>query len=129
MRKRTEIYRCNVCGNITEVLHGGVGTMICCNKPMELLKPKTVEEGKEKHVPVIKKTDEGIKVVVGSVHHPMEENHFIEWIEVIIGENVLRKFLKPGEPPEATFKLLEGSSDFQVREYCTVHGLWSAESN
>jgi superoxide reductase len=93
---------------------------------MELLKLNTEDEGKEKHVPVIEKTDDGIKIRVGSIQHPMEENHFIEWIEVISGEKIMHKFLKPGEAPEATFKLSNDGSDLQVREYCTVHGLWSA---
>ena len=91
---------------------------------MRLLEEKTTDSGSEKHVPVLEKTENGIKVKVGSVAHPMEENHFIEWIEVIAGEKIYRKFLNPGEPPEAEFPVQE--TDIQVREYCTVHGLWRA---
>ena len=124
MTNVNEVYRCNVCGNIVEVLHAGAGELVCCGQPMELLKEKTEDEGQEKHVPVIEKTDTGIKVKVGSVPHPMEENHYVEWIEVIAGGKVYRKFLKPGEKPEAEFKINAG--DVEAREYCNVHGLWKA---
>lgn len=124
MPKRNQVYRCEVCGNIVQILHAGVGTLVCCNKSMRLLEEKTTDSGSEKHVPVIERTENGIKVHVGSVAHPMEENHFIEWIEVIAGDKIYRKFLKPGEPPEAIFTIQE--QDIQVREYCTVHGQWRA---
>ena len=83
MAEKLQIYKCNVCGNIIEVLHGGIGELVCCGKPMELLDEKTADTGKEKHVPVIEKIDGGYKVKVGSVPHPMEENHYIEWIELL----------------------------------------------
>ena len=122
MRKRFEVYKCDVCGNIVQVLHGGVGSMICCSKPMKLLDELTEEQGKEKHVPVIEKIDGGVKVKVGSIPHPMEENHYIEWIEVIAGDKIWRKHLNPDDKPEAEFKIQ--SETLKAREFCTVHGQW-----
>jgi len=91
---------------------------------MELLKEKTEEEGQEKHVPLIEKTEKGIKIKVGSVPHPMEENHYIEWIELIADGKVYREFLKPGNKPEAEFEI--EAEKVEAREYCTVHGLWKS---
>ena len=122
MRKRYEVYKCEICGNIVQVLHGGVGSMICCNKPMKLLGELTEEQGKEKHVPVIEKIDGGVKVKVGSIPHPMDENHYIEWIEVISDDRICRKHLNPGDKPEAEFQI-KGNT-LKVREFCTVHGQW-----
>lgn len=124
MVERNQIYRCSVCGNIVTLLHAGGGELVCCGKPMELLVAKTLDEGKEKHVPVVEKTTVGIKVKVGSTEHPMEEAHFIEWIEVVTPDKVYRKFLKPGEKPEAEFEVT--GEGIIVREYCTIHGLWKA---
>lgn len=125
MTKRLEVYKCEVCGNIVEVLHEGVGKLVCCGKPMVLMSAKTAaEEGKEKHVPVIEKTDSGVKVKVGSVPHPMEDKHYIEWISVESGGAVMRKFLTPGEAPEAEFGVKEVE---QAREYCNVHGHWASK--
>jgi len=124
MTKLNQIYRCNVCGNIVEVLHSGIGQLVCCGQPMELLEPRTEDIGQEKHVPVIKKTDKGIKVMVGSEPHPMEQNHYIEWIEVIVDNIIFRKFLKPGNKPEAEFCLT--ANKIEAREYCNVHGLWKS---
>jgi superoxide reductase len=103
-----QIYKCNVCGNIVEVLHVGGGQLVCCGQPMELLKEKTEDVGKEKHVPVIEETETGVIVKVGSVPHPMEGNHYIEWIEVIDDGRSYRKFLKPGDKPEAEFGIKGG---------------------
>ena len=122
--KRTDVYKCNICGNIVSVLHVGGGRLVCCGQPMILMEAKTEDQGKEKHVPVVEKTDKGVKVTVGSILHPMEENHYIEWIEVITGNGVLRKFLKPGDTPQAVFETTE--EIIQVREYCSIHGLWTA---
>lgn len=124
MTKRLEVYKCEICGNIVEVLHPGMGKLVCCGQKMKLMEEKTEDQGKEKHVPVVEKTDNGIKVKVGSIQHPMDENHYIEFIEVETTNGVLRKFLKSGENPEAEFK----TSDeiLTVREYCTVHGLWKS---
>lgn len=122
MTKRLQVYKCNVCGNIVEVLHEGVGQLVCCGQPMELMVPKTEDVGKEKHVPVIQKKNDAITVKVGSVPHPMEEKHYIEWIEVIADGRAYRKFLNPGDSPEAEFEI--AFETLEVREYCNVHGLW-----
>ncbi len=122
MTELLQVYRCNICGNIVEVLHTGVGTLVCCGQPMELLKEKVEDVGKEKHVPVVERTEAGIKVKIGSVPHPMEEKHYIEWIEVIANGRVFRKFLKPGDKPEAEFKVKE--EGLLIKEYCNIHGLW-----
>jgi len=124
MTQLNQIYKCNVCGNIVEVLHTGVGELVCCGQPMELSQEKTEDVGKEKHVPVIEKTKKGIKVKVGSVPHPMEEKHYIEWIEVMADGKAYRKFLNPGDKPEAEFCL--EAKEIEVREYCNIHGLWRA---
>jgi len=124
MTELKQVYRCNVCGNIVEVLHAGVGQLVCCGQPMELLKEKTEDTGLEKHVPVIEKTDSGFRVKVGSIQHPMEENHYIEWIELIVDDKIYRRFLKPGEKPEAGFEIKAEKAT--SREYCSVHGLWKS---
>jgi len=122
MTQQNQTYKCNVCGNIVGVLHAASGTLVCCGQPMELLKAKTQEEGNEKHLPVITKTDSGIKVTVGSVAHPMEQDHYIAWIEIITDNKIYRKFLKPGDQPEAEFSIT--ADNIQAREYCNLHGLW-----
>ncbi len=119
-----EIYKCEVCGNTVELVHAGQGQLVCCNQPMKLLTENTVDASKEKHVPVVEKTANGVKVKVGSVAHPMEEKHFIEWIEVIAGDKAYRRFLKPGEAPEAVFEI--DAQDVTARELCNIHGLWKA---
>jgi len=124
MTELKQIYRCNICGNIVEVLHTGRGTLVCCGQPMELLKEKTEDVGLEKHVPVIEKTESGIKVKVGSIPHPMEEKHYIEWIEIIADDKVYRRFLKPGMEPEAEFDVK--AERIEAREYCNIHGLWKS---
>ncbi|MDO9528865.1 MAG: desulfoferrodoxin [Syntrophales bacterium] len=124
MTKRLQIYKCEVCGNIVEMLHEGVGELVCCNQPMKLFEENTVDAAKEKHVPVMEKTTSGTKVKVGSVAHPMEEKHYIEWIEIIADGKAYRQFLNPGDAPEATFNIEAGN--VTVREYCNVHGLWKA---
>lgn len=124
MTNKLEVYKCSVCGNIVTVLHNSVGTLVCCNKPMELLKENTTDASQEKHVPVVEKARGGVIVKVGSVPHPMEAAHYIEWIEVITKEGKsCIKFLKPGDAPEAFFKISEKDIE-SVREYCNLHGLW-----
>ena len=123
MAKRLEVYKCLVCGNIVEVLHGSIGELVCCGKPMKLMVENTVDASKEKHVPVIEKTSGGIKVKVGNVAHPMEEKHYIEWIEIIADGRTYRKFLKPDDKPEAEFNIT-GFDKIEAREYCVLHGLW-----
>lgn len=122
MTQLNQIYKCNICGNIVEVLHTGVGELVCCGQPMELLIGKTKDVGQEKHVPVIEKTETGIKVRVGSIPHPMEKEHYIEWIEIIADDRVYKKFLKPGDKPEAEFEI--DVEKIEAREYCNIHGLW-----
>ena len=126
MTKMNEVYKCNVCGNIVEVLHTGVGELVCCGQPMENLAEKSKDEGMEKHVPVIEKTEKGFMVKVGSVPHPMEEKHYIEWIELLADGKAYRKFLKPGEAPEAEFCI--DAKEVSAREYCNVHGLWKSST-
>ncbi len=122
MAERLEVYKCEVCGNIVEVLHGGKGELVCCGQPMKQLIEGTVDAAKEKHVPVIEKIEGGVKVKVGEVAHPMEEKHYIEWIEIIADGKSYFQFLKPGETPEATFKI--EADQITAREYCNLHGLW-----
>ena len=124
MTKNLEIYKCEVCGNIVEVVHAGVGELVCCGQPMKLMAENTTDASREKHVPVIAKVSGGVKVSVGSVPHPMEEKHYIEWIEIIADGNAYRQFLNPGEAPEAFFPLEAAS--ITAREYCNLHGLWKA---
>ncbi|WP_045213162.1 desulfoferrodoxin [Desulfonatronovibrio magnus] len=121
-----EIYKCEACGNIVEVVHGGQGELVCCGQPMKLMTENTVDAAKEKHVPVIEKTADGFKVKVGSVDHPMEEKHYIEWIELIADGKSYKEFLKPGQAPEAEFCIK--AQKVTVREYCNIHGLWKAEA-
>lgn len=123
MAKRLEVYKCSICGNIVEVLHEGGGELVCCGKPMDLMVENTVDAAKEKHVPVIEEGAGSIKVTVGSVAHPMEDKHYIQWIEIIADGKVYREFLNPGDAPEATFNI--DADQVTAREYCSLHGLWS----
>jgi len=122
MTRKMQVYKCEVCGNIVEMVHEGKGQLVCCGKPMVLQEENTVDAAKEKHVPVIEKIDGGYKVKVGSVAHPMEEKHYIEWIELIEGDFSQRVFLKPGQEPEASF--CTDASNVTARAYCNLHGLW-----
>jgi len=125
MAQKLQIYKCNICGNIVEVLHGGVGELVCCGQPMEKLTAKIADEGREKHVPVIEKVDGGIKVKVSSVPHPMEEKHYIEWVEIQADGKTYRQFLNPGDVPEARFAI--EANEVTAQEHCTIHGLWKGE--
>lgn len=125
MAEKLQIYKCELCGNIVEVLHGGAGELVCCEKPMKLLAENTTDAATEKHVPVIEKVPGGVNVKVGEVAHPMLDNHYIEWIEIIADGKAYRQFLNPGDAPEATFKV-EGAQKIVAREYCNLHGLWKA---
>jgi superoxide reductase len=124
MTESKQIYKCAKCGNIVEVLHVGAGELVCCGEPMGLMIEKNEDEGKEKHVPVIEKTENGVKVKVGSVPHPMEESHYIEWIEIIADKKSYRKFLFSGDAPEAEFCI--EAENIVAREYCNLHGLWKS---
>jgi len=123
MAKFQQIYKCELCGNMVEVVHEGGGELVCCGQPMKMMKANSTDAANEKHVPVIEKTEKGIIVKVGSVDHPMEEKHHIEWIEVINGAWTQRKFLKPGEKPYAEF-FVTYNENLVAREYCNLHGLW-----
>ncbi|MHC4572628.1 MAG: desulfoferrodoxin [Planctomycetota bacterium] len=125
MAEKLEVYKCMVCGNIVEVLHGDDGDLVCCGQSMKNLIAKTDEGGKEKHVPVIEEIDGGIKVKVGSVTHPMEEKHYIEWIELLADGKAYRQFLEPGMEPEVVFSIQAES--VSAKEYCNLHGLWKGE--
>ncbi len=122
MTERLQIYECKSCGNILEVVHASGGDLSCCNESMVLLKENTVDAAQEKHVPVVEKVDDGYKVKVGSVEHPMEEKHYIEWIELIADGKAYRQFLEPNQSPEATFKI--SAENATAREFCNLHGLW-----
>ena len=126
MTKKLKVYKCDVCGNIVEMIHGGEGELVCCGEPMKLSKENTVDAAKEKHVPVIEKTADGYKIVVGSVLQPMEEKHFIVWVELIADGTAYRKFLTAGGKPEATFCI--EAQKVTAREYCNLHGLWKAQA-
>ena len=125
MAKLREIYKCEICGNIVEVIHEGDGSLVCCNEEMKLLEEKTDDSVNEKHVPYIEKTDKGVLVRIGqNQDHPMTEEHYIEWIQLIADDISYRKFLKPGDKPEAEFDITAGKID--AREFCNVHGLWKS---
>ena len=125
MTELNQVYRCTVCGNVVEVVNAGGGELHCCGKPMRLMAENSVDAAREKHVPVIEKVDGGYKVSVGSVEHPMQPEHYIQWIELMADGKVLRHRLQPGEKPEAVF--LTESVKVKAREYCNLHGLWVAE--
>lgn len=124
MAERYEVYKCDQCGNIVQVLVGGGGELVCCGQPMQKLTENTVDAAKEKHVPVIEKIEGGYKVKVGSVPHPMEEKHYIQWIELIADGKSYFQFLAPGQTPEADFMI--DAASVSAREYCNLHGLWKA---
>lgn len=128
MAKRLEVYKCEMCGNVVEVLHGGMGQLVCCGKAMHLEAENTVDAAKEKHVPVASKTEAGVVVKVGSVAHPMTEEHQIEWIQLVDNDGVHhpRHFLKPGDTPESIFGV-KNKDGWKVRSYCNLHGLWTVE--
>ena len=122
--ERLQVYKCEVCGNIVELLIVGGGELVCCGQPMVLQSENTVDAAKEKHVPVIEKVDGGYKVKVGSVPHPMEAEHYIQWIELVAGDKAYMEFLSPGQPAEAVF--LVDAPAVNAREYCNKHGHWKA---
>ena len=122
MTERLQVYKCEICGNIVEVLTAGAGELVCCGEPMALLEEQSADAATEKHVPVVEKIDAGFKVTVGSVPHPMAEEHFIEWIELLANGKAYRQFLEPGDPPEAVFQV--DAPQASAREHCNVHGLW-----
>ncbi|MBW6451961.1 MAG: desulfoferrodoxin [DPANN group archaeon] len=125
MAEENGIYKCGICGNVVSVIEAFGGELVCCGESMTLFEEKTNDEGLEKHVPVITKTDKGILVKVGSVLHPMEDNHYIELIQLFLkGSLLMEKRLKSGDLPQAEFCCLESSEDVFVRALCNKHGLW-----
>ncbi len=129
MAEKLQIYKCEICGNIIEVFHSGAGQLVCCDQPMKLMEEQTADWKTEKHVPVVTREGQDFKVVVGSTPHPMTEEHHIEWIEIITDTGrVYRKYLKLDGPPETTFLMCDSCAEgLYAREYCNVHGLWSAK--
>ncbi len=124
MEKRNEVYRCEACGNIVEILHPA-GSLVCCNRPMILLDPQTKDSSTEKHVPYIIKENEKITVKVGeNAAHPMEEKHYIQWIEILADDKIYRQYLNPGDKPEAVFYIK--ANNITAREYCNIHGHWKS---
>ena len=124
MAAKLEVYKCEVCGNIVEVIHGGAGELVCCGQPMVKLTENTTDAAKEKHVPVVEKIDGGYKISVGSTLHPMADDHYIEWIELLADGKAYRQFLSPGDEPIATFTV--EAATVSAREFCNKHGLWKA---
>ena len=122
--KKQQVFKCELCGNIVEAIHEGGGTLGCCGENMKAFEENSVDAAKEKHVPVVEKTEGGYKVKVGDVAHPMGDDHYIEWIELIAGGKSYREFLEPGSVPEATF--LVDATEISVRAYCNLHGLWKS---
>jgi len=125
MAEKLEVYKCMQCGNMVEVVHGGAGDLVCCGQPMKKMAENAVDAATEKHVPVVEKIDGGFKVAVGTVPHPMEKNHYIEWIELLAEHTAYRQFLEPGTPPQAVFHIQAGP--VSAREYCNLHGLWKGD--
>lgn len=123
MTNLNEIYKCSICGNIVQITHIGAGILVCCGKEMDLVKENTEDADTEKHIPVIEKKGDGIKVKIGDVNHPMKNEHYIEWIEILEGEDVNRKYLKPGDKPYVEFEVK--SDNYKVRAYCNIHGMWT----
>jgi superoxide reductase len=126
MTKLGQIYKCEVCSNVVEIVHPGTKSLVCCNKPMKLQTTHTEDKGMEKHVPVIEESGNFITVKIGDVEHPMEETHYIEWIELIVDGSVYRKFLSPTDKPEASFTVPERHIEISARAYCNIHGLWKS---
>ena len=126
MTRRSQVYKCMVCGNIVEVLHAAAGELVCCNQPMALLEENTTDAATEKYVPEVASVDGATRVTVGSVAHPMEQEHYIEWIELLVGDRLFRTYLNPGDSPTEVFNV--AAEGVVAREYCNLHGLWRTEA-
>jgi len=127
MSEINEIYKCNVCGNMAEMVHSGFSVMVCCNNPMELLEAIQKDEGGQKHIPIINIEDNKVIVDVGEIPHPMEEEHWINFIELCVGDQIFRQQLKPGDKPSATFDVISKGEEVSSRIYCNLHGLWPSD--
>jgi len=127
MTTKLEIYKCELCGNVVEVLDPAGGELVCCGQAMTLCGAKTEDTGMEKHRPIVETTGDAVRVKVGSVPHPMEDDHYIQWIEAVCCDGEFRQVyeLKPGSPAAAKFFLC-GCGHLVVRAFCNVHGLWEA---
>lgn len=125
MTEKNQIYKCEICGNMVEILHTGSGTLVCCGQNMILLEGKTQDEGLEKHVPVVEKTKTGFLVRVGEIPHPMDNDHYIEWIELETEAMTYRRELRPGDKPEAVF--CTSAEKVTAREHCNIHSLWKSK--
>jgi superoxide reductase len=127
MTEKGQVYRCNVCGNIVTLLCTGPGNLVCCDVPMELMEAKKGDLGPEKHIPIIERSDNGVKVKVGEVPHPMVEDHYIQWVELSADNQVYIQFLGPDDQPEAEFPVnLDQEKDPKSRSYCNIHGFWKS---
>ncbi len=126
MAAKLQVYKCGVCGNVVEILAAGGGSLVCCGQPMDHLAAKTADQGKEKHVPVIEKFNGGFKVKIGSIPHPMEEKHFIQWVELVTDGKVYRQAFQPGQVAEAIFNV--AAENVTAREHCNLHGVWEAKT-
>lgn len=125
MNKLNNVYKCDSCGNMVEMVHASGGQLVCCGDPMKHLNENTTDAAVEKHVPAINVTGNRVEIIVGSVEHPMTDDHYIEWIELITQNEVFRKQLQPGEKPQAVFQI--DTDKFTARAYCNLHGLWKSE--
>ncbi len=126
MTEKLQVYKCDVCGNVVEVLEHGAGELVCCGQPMTLQQEKTEDAATEKHVPFIERIDGGYRVRVGqNAAHPMEQKHYIQWIELLADGKACRQFLEPGDAPEAVFSV--SAENVSAREYCNIHGLWKGQ--
>jgi len=124
MTELNNIYRCNTCGHMTEIINEGTGELVCCDQKMELLEERQLDVGAEKHIPIIEKDGNNIVVKLGEVPHPMLEEHYICFIELFVGDKIYRKFLKASDDPKAVFEVCADMNDLKARAYCNIHGLW-----
>jgi len=127
MAKKRKIYKCEICGNIVEVLEEGEGLLVCCGQNMIELNEKTEDIGQEKHVPIIEIDENSIKVKVGDIPHPMEDSHYIQFIQLLIDKNTYTRYLEPGQIPEAEFEISQTYKEISARIYCNIHGLWKSK--
>lgn len=126
MTQLREIYFCEICGNVVEVMNEGQPALVCCGQPMNKLEAKTQDSTVEKHVPYVEEKDGGVLVKIGqNAAHPMEEKHHIKFIEVLTKEKICRAELKVGGAPEAWFPIKKADI-VSTREWCNVHGLWKS---
>lgn len=122
-----QFFKCKKCGKIIEIVNKGCPALVCCGEEMTEIKANTSDGATEKHVPVIEVNGDKVTVKVGSAVHPMEADHWIQWIEIETDKGIQRKNLNPGEAPQATF-ILSGEKLLAAYEYCNKHGLWKAEA-